>query len=205
MFELTPDPFVPIELAGDCEVLSEITFPASPSVAEASIDPGPKIPEASKPDFNDSAWPLVRLPAMNEIGDIDWQTSDGSLWARRKISIPAEWKNMGDASLVLGTMDDHDTTYFNGTKVGSVGKDNSQAWNTPRSYRIPAWMIQAGQENTIAIRLFDQYGGGGFGASGTPLSMRLELRKRPERASAYVPGFQTDKQMGDDPARYTRW
>ena len=56
-----------------------------------------------------------------------------------------------------------------------------------------------------AIRLFDQYGGGGFGASGTPLSMRLELRKRPERPSVYVPGFLTDKQMGDDPARYTRW
>ncbi len=205
LFELTPDPFVPIDLSGDWKVLSELTFPGAPSVAGANIDPGPKSLAPSKGEFDDSSWPLVRLPAMEQIGEIDWQATDGSLWARRKISIPPEWHGMGDATLVLGAMDDHDVTYFNGTKVGSTGKADPEAWCAPRSYRIPAWMIKPGTENTIAIRLFDQFGGGGFSAPGTPLSMRLELRKKRERPSVYVPGFLTDKEMGDDPARYTRW
>ena len=204
-FELTPDPFVAIELAGEWKVLLEHTFPPAASVAAANLDPGPKNLEPAKPGFDDMSWPVVRLPAMDQIGGIDWQATDGSLWARRKIFIPVEWKNMGDASLVLGAMDDHDTTYFNGTKVGSIGKVDPEAWSAPRSYRIPAWMIQPGSENTIAIRLFDQFSDGGFRAPSTPLSMRLELRKKLERPSVYVPGFLTDREMGDDPARYTRW
>lgn len=205
LFALKPDPFVPLDLVGEWKLLSETTFPPAPSVAEATIDPGPKSLDPAKPDFDDSKWSKIQLPAMNQIGDINWHTSDGSIWVRRKILIPADWRNQGDASLVLGSMDDHDNTYFNGIRVGSVGKANGEAWNTPRSYRIPEWLIQAGKENTVAIRLFDQYGGGGFGANGGPLSMRLELRRKPERASVYVPGFRTDKAMGDDPARYTRW
>ena len=205
LFELTPDLTAPIDLSGEWKVLSELTFPGAPSVAEANIDPGPRSIEPSKNEFDDSAWPIVRLPAMERIGDIDWQATDGSLWARRKISIPAEWRSIGDASLVLGAMDDHDVTYFNGTKVGSTGKSDPEAWCAPRSYRIPAWMIKPGEENTIAIRLFDQFSDGGFRAPSTPLSMRLELRKKLERPSIYVPGFLSDKETGDDPARYTRW
>ena len=204
-FKFTPDPTVPIDIAGEWKVLSELTFPGAPSVAESNIDPGPESIEPSKNDFNDSAWPVVRLPAMERIGDIDWQATDGSLWARRRIEIPAGWHGMGDASLVLGAMDDHDVTYFNGTKVGSTGKSDPEAWCAPRSYRIPAWMIKPGEENTIAIRLFDQFSDGGFRAPSTPLSMRLELRKKLERPSIYVPGFITEQEMGDDPARYTRW
>lgn len=204
-FKQTPDPFVAIELAGKWKVISENTLPPASSVSAPTIDPGPKTLAPALPDFDDSTWPSVSLPAMDRLGDIDLQLTDGSLWARRKITIPFDWQRMGDASLVLGTMDDHDTTYFNGTKVAATGSANPEAKNAPRSYRIPAWMIKPGAENTIAIRLFDQFGSGGFSAPATPLSMRLELRKKQERPSIYVLGFLTDKEMGDDPARYTRW
>ena len=205
LFELTSDPFVPLELAGNWKVLAEYTLPAAPSASQPTVDPGPKTLAPSKTEFDDAAWPTVRLPAMDKIGDIDWRTSNGSLWARRKIFIPADWKGHGDLNLVLGVMDDHDVTYFNGNPVGATGAENPQAWNTERNYRVPAGLVNAEAENTIAIRLFNQFGGGGFGAAGTPLAMRLELGHPPEQPSVYVPGFRTDKEMGDDPARYTRW
>lgn len=205
LFNLTRDPFVPVELAGEWKIFSENSMPPSPSPDQPSVDPGIKDLALSKTEFDDGAWKKVALPAMEVLGEINTTTIDGSFWVRRTITVPTEWKNKGDMDLVLGVMDDHDTTYFNGTKVGGVGVENKLAWSTPRTYRIPAWMVKPGEQNTIAIRLFDQYGGGGFGASGAPLSMRLELRKKQESASVYVPGFQTDRAMGDDPARYTRW
>jgi len=44
-----------------------------------------------------------------------------------------------------------------------------------------------------------------MGAAGAPLSIRLELVKPVEIPSFYQPGFRMDKELGDDPARYTRW
>ena len=204
-FDLKPNPFGPLELSGDWKVKQELALPSSASPSAPTKDPGSKDISLSKPEFDDLSWATVRLPAMNTLGPIDLEKIDGILWARRKIAVPAEWKGQGDLNLNLGPLDDHDITYFNGKKVGNMGAEDAKSWSKPRSYRIAAWMVKPGAENTIAVRLFDQFGGGGFGASGAPLSMNLELRKPVEEIGFYVPGFKTDKAMGDDPARYTRW
>jgi hypothetical protein len=66
-------------------------------------------------------------------------------------------------------------------------------------------MIRPGEMNTLAIRVFNQFGGGGFGAPKAPFSMRLELAKPVDAGGLYVPGFRHDRDYGDDPARYVRW
>lgn len=205
LFDLKPNLFGPVEIAGNWKVKMELPMKPSASEAAPSVDPGPSDLSISRPEFNDSTWAAVKIPVMNKLGPIDLETVDGVLWARKKIVIPAEWQGMGDFNLNLGPIDDHDITYFNGNKVGTIGKDDPKAGTKPRTYRIAGWMAKFGAENTIAVRVFDQHGGGGFGASGAPLSMNLELRKTVEAAGYYVPGFLMDKASGDDPARYTRW
>jgi len=204
-FDLKINTFLPIDLAGQWKVLLETSMPASEDMNKPSLDGTPLDLAKTKADYNDSSWDSIRLPAMNKLGTIDLEKIDGSLWLRRKITIPAAWKGMGNLRLVLPTLDDHDLTFLNGVKIGGVGKENTTAWNTPRIYSIPAYVVKPGQDNVIAIRLFDQFGGGGMGGGDTPLTVRIELVKNPEISSFYLPGFSMDRQDGDDPARYTRW
>ncbi|MEO8614740.1 MAG: hypothetical protein ABI600_06335 [Luteolibacter sp.] len=204
-FELKPNPYLPLDLTGIWKVLLEKSMPSSASADFPNIDTVPVDRDKASLSFDDSAWQSVSLPAMNKIGSIDMEKIDGSIWLRHKVTIPAEWKGKGDLMIHLGTLDDHDITFFNGIKIGGIGKEDPQAWSKIRSYRIRDYVAEPGQENIIAIRLFDRFGGGGMGASGTPLSIRLELAKPAEIPSYYQPGFRMDKEMGDDPARYTRW
>ena len=204
-FELKPNPYLPIDLVGPWKLLLENSMPPSASVESANVDSIPVDRNKATLSFDDSTWETARLPAMNTIGPIDFEKIDGSIWLRRKVTIPADWQGHGDLMIHLGSLDDHDTTFFNGIKIGGIGKDDAQSWSKVRSYRIRDYVAKPGQENVIAIRLFDQYGGGGMGASGAPLSIRLELAKPVEIPSYYQPGFRMDKELGDDPARYTRW
>ena len=57
----------------------------------------------------------------------------------------------------LGTIDDGDQTYINGVQVG----DTPNAHSEEREYTVSAEVLRAGM-NTIAIRVFDGAGGGGF-------------------------------------------
>src|SRR5690606_1634814 len=61
-------------------------------------------------------------------------------------------------------------TYLNGQIVGQTGDDTPNAWSTPRQYGVPAGLLKPGR-NTIAVRVFDRYGGGGF--TGAPGSLTL--------------------------------
>jgi hypothetical protein len=52
-----------------------------------------------------------------------------------------------------------------------MGKENPDAWQTARSYSLKPEQVRAGKA-CIAIRVFDWFGGGGFGAE-KPEAMRL--------------------------------
>lgn len=204
-FDLKPSPFLPIELAGEWKVLLEKSIPPSASPESPSVDTVPIDREKASIAFDDSAWETTQLPMMNKIGPIDLEAIDASLWLRYKVTVPAEWQGRGDLKITLGSLDDHDVTFFNGIKIGGIGKEDALSWSRVRSYRIRDYVAKPGQENIIAIRLFDQFGGGGMGAGSAPLSIRLELATPAETPSYYEPGFRFDREMGDDPARYTRW
>ncbi|MFO1524132.1 MAG: hypothetical protein U1G05_19320 [Kiritimatiellia bacterium] len=96
---------------------------------------------------------------------------DGIAWFRKSFDAPADWAGK-DLVLSLGPIDDMDTTFVNGVKVGA--KD---VWNQDRVYRIPG-NLQAGR-NVIAIRVLDTAGAGGI--NGQPAQMHVGPRARPRR------------------------
>ncbi len=112
----------------------------------------------ARPDYAAAGWKRMSLPQFWEAAGLD---VDGVIWFRRELEVPAAWAGK-DLTLKLGAIDDADTTYFNGERVGSTGADTPNSWMVPRSYRVPGTLVRAGR-NTVAVRVYDRVGGGGFG------------------------------------------
>lgn len=207
-FQLKTDIFRPLDLTGTWLAKEEVRLPSAASPTQGSIDPGN---EGFKLGWHDAAhpttdWSPISLPDMLREGSlVDWEKANGAVWFRRTITLPADWRGRGDLRLYLGNLDDYDVTFFNGVRVGGTGKDKADSWNIPRIYKVPAWVIKPGQPNVIAVRIFNQFGGGGFGAPKAEFALRLELAKPVDSGGLYVPGFRHDREFGDDPARYVRW
>lgn len=107
------------------------------------------------PEFDDSGWEVMNLPAMFETVTGDF---DGAVWFRKTVELPAEMAGR-DLSLLLGPIDDMDRTYFNGELVGST--EVSGFYQVPREYSVPGRLVNEGV-NTIAVRVIDNQGGGGI-------------------------------------------
>jgi sialate O-acetylesterase len=91
---------------------------------------------------------------------------DGVVWFRKTINIAAADAGK-PAEISLGTIDDNDDTYINGSKVGST-----KGYNIDRKYKIPAGVLKEGT-NLIAVRVEDTGGGGGM--YGNPADMKLTI------------------------------
>ena len=121
-----------------------------------------------KPDFDHSDWQPIAV-------GMPWESAlqieyNGWAWYRRSLVISErEYKKAtqkyGSMILSLGMIDDADETYFNGVKIGTTGKlppDTASAWDTHRQYLVPAALIRWDEPNVIAVRVFDDTGGGGL-------------------------------------------
>ena len=131
------------------------------------------------PATDTTDWDEMPLPgAWQERGMI----FSGVFWFRREVEIPAAWAGK-DLTLSIGACDKSDVTYFNNVEMGGLSIDErSDAWCIPRTYTIPAALVQSGK-NTIAVRVFSNiYHGGMTGpasqmhigpvdASGAPISL----------------------------------
>ena len=122
-------------------------------------------------EFNDADWKMVSMPATVE--GIEGREVDGAFWFRCTVNVAAVDAGRA-ATLDLGAIDDADVTYVNGTVVGSTSLDVPNHWMLARSYAVPSGVLHAGA-NTIAVRVFDSGGGGGFSSS----SLRLSLAGGP--------------------------
>lgn len=109
----------------------------------------------SRTDTNDSGWKTMRLPQNWEDANVGMDDFDGIVWFRTTFELPNSW-NGQDLVLNLGAIDDADTTWVNGHEVGGMA-----LWNQKRKYRVPSEHVKAGR-NVIAIRVFDNQGGGGI-------------------------------------------
>jgi sialate O-acetylesterase len=118
------------------------------------------------PSRDADGWRKMRLPQL-------WETAgmnlDGVIWFRREVEVPAAWAGR-DLSLSLGPIDDFDTTYFNGERVGATGGETPEAYRFPRRYKVPGALVRAGR-SVIAVRVYDRMGGGGFGGAAGSMSL----------------------------------
>lgn len=79
----------------------------------------------------------------------------GYSWYRCLVQVPADWKD-AELMLFVEALDDARATYVNGTTVGATGTFPPQfrsGLGEKGRYSIPGDLIQAGQFNTIAIRV----------------------------------------------------
>lgn len=105
------------------------------------------------PGFNTVAWEEMRVPG--EWGTTPLSLIDGHVWFKYDLNLTCTEAGR-PATLSLGTIDDADITWVNGTKVG-----NASGWDTPRIYSIPPGILKEGSNN-ITVRVTDNGGSGGM-------------------------------------------
>jgi len=106
-------------------------------------------------------WSKMDLPQQIETAGL---LIDGAVWFRKVVELPESWSGK-DLVLNLPPIDDHDVTYFNGTKIGSTGRETPNSYMVPRKYVAPGSLVHSGR-NVIAVRVFDSAGEGGFNRGG---------------------------------------
>ncbi|HKU78143.1 MAG TPA: sialate O-acetylesterase [Pyrinomonadaceae bacterium] len=106
-------------------------------------------------------WSRMDLPQQFETAGM---LIDGAVWFRKVLELPESWAGK-DLVLNLTPIDDQDVTYFNGKKVGAIGRETPNSYMVPRKYVVPGSLVQGGR-NVIAVRVFDSAGEGGFSRGG---------------------------------------
>lgn len=123
----------------------------------------------AKRDHDESDWNPIDLPAM-------WQSlgmlHNGAVWFRKHVKPPADW--MGEPlTLCLGPIDDFDVVYFNNHEIGRTGSETPNFWSVPRKYVVPARFVRP-DDNVIAVRVFDQWGQGGFAGPASVMQLNCD-------------------------------
>ncbi|HZY81529.1 MAG TPA: beta galactosidase jelly roll domain-containing protein [Cyclobacteriaceae bacterium] len=135
-------------------------------------------PAWSKPDFDDSKWESIAVPASWE--DQGFRDYDGFAWYRKTFTLPKDFP-ANEMVLLLGRIDDMDEAFLNGTMIGSTGNmdrkwANNDEHNSSRTYFIPEGLLKPGATNTIAVRVYDQESRGGIYDGPVTIIKRSEYR-----------------------------
>lgn len=119
-------------------------------------------PKWKDPDLKLDGWETVQLPAWwNDHSNYNDEHCYG--WYRRTIEIPQEYRGK-TLVLNLGRIDDCDETYFNGHRIGAMGRMPPRyrsAWESVRMYRVPEELVKE-DKNVVAVRVYNGEGQGGM-------------------------------------------
>ena len=121
-----------------------------------------------EPDFDDRAWKSINVPTY-------WETQgyrgyDGFGWYRVRFRVP-ETITSERLILLTGKIDDYDEVYLNGERVGRTGDlsglqgrnfSYSDTYQQLRAYTLAPNVLRTGQENVLAIRVYDGFLHGGL-------------------------------------------
>jgi beta-galactosidase len=191
-----------VSLAGTWQARMTLQRDPSPGPDRAHADPG--ISEAARSLVAaevsaETGLRPVDLPVMfGELG-----VFDGEVVFRRTFEAPAALVGE-ELELTLGRVDDFDEVFVNGTSVGRTDDSTAKHWEHFRRYRVPAGVVRAGR-NVIAVRVWDRFGGGGFGGNAEDLAIQLPGADAVDPAGLYHPDYRSDWELGDDPYRVFRW
>ncbi|MEE2680873.1 MAG: sialate O-acetylesterase [Planctomycetota bacterium] len=109
-----------------------------------------------KSNLDEREWREMELPGEWERSVEELRDFDGTVWFRKEITIPPEWRDREDVVLNLGGVDDSDQTYFNGTLIGC-----STDWvNRNRRYPVPNELLT--EEAVVTVCALDPHGAGGL-------------------------------------------
>ncbi len=119
-------------------------------------------------------WEPTPIPSVRGTGDDRLHDRVGVFWYRTEFSISPQWagKNL---TLLIGAVDDFDTTYVNGKEVGSKGPETPHHWEVPRRYVVPARLLHADRPNVLLVKVTNGAYDGGIGgpvAIGTSAALR---------------------------------
>lgn len=106
---------------------------------------------------NTSEWTTETVDATS---DRVFRHLEGAVWFRKTVDLPEALQGK-ELTLNLGRIDDFDTTWVNGEHVGETRTPSEAPWRVERHYTIPA-ALTGGDSLTIAVRVFDRFGIGGF-------------------------------------------
>ncbi len=147
---------------------------------------------------DDQAWSTIELPQP-------WQrsglTCEGAVWFRHSVTIPAAWKNR-ELELSLGPIDHVEVVYLDGERIGGVDPEIADPRILPRYYRIPATATKA-TTLSIAIRVFNRGGLGGFTGSADQMWLRPLLESENEKPARVVKAKAATKAKATTKAKKT--
>jgi sialate O-acetylesterase len=105
------------------------------------------------PALDAGTWKTMTLPTLWE--DAGEPDLNGVVWFRKTFELSASAAATA-AELQLGMVDDIDTTWVNGVKVGATF-----GYNVVRKYGLPPGVLKPGH-NVVVVRVLDTGGGGGI-------------------------------------------
>lgn len=137
--------------------------------------------EYKNPDYDDSNWDKILVPAMWE--SQGYSEHDGFAWYRTTVVIPEDLSEK-QIILMLGKIDDFDVCYVNGVMIGATGdiehyrkyRQFNDEYRQLRGYFLSPSVINYGEENVIAIRVFDGYKDGGIYAGPIGITQQDEYQ-----------------------------
>ncbi|MRX65384.1 sialate O-acetylesterase [Maribacter luteus] len=150
-----------------------VRFIASQEKAQKSFYEAKRIMEDSKDEQyflprKTSEFKTCKMPLRWDRSEL--KNIDGVVWFYTSIDLPGTAvPNIG--ILNLGPIDQKDMVWINGKSVGG-----SETYMEERSYKIPKGILQEGN-NTIAVRLDDNGGNGGFAGKAEDLFLQLDNKK----------------------------
>lgn len=144
----------------------------------------------ARPDWDDSAWQQVFVPSYwDSYGHKEY---DGIGWYRTRFRLPQNLENE-KLILFLGRIDDVDQVYLNGKLLGKTGPWPNQPiyrgfyddyYLQERAYFIPASLLLPGQDNVLALRVFDAMVHGGIWDGPVGLATRQQYMSWQKRRSS---------------------
>lgn len=122
--------------------------------------------EPWKPEDSGSWIDVPGLRNWKTWGVPDLAAHDGMVWYRRSFRL-TPGQAAGPATLSLGAIDEVDETWVNGRAIR-----NTFGWGTPRTYRLPAGTLRAG-DNVVVVNVLSTWDAGGM--TGPPDALALKF------------------------------
>ncbi len=148
-------------------------------------------------DYEDSSWQQVFVPGIWD-GYDGRKDYDGVGWYRTRFRLP---ENLRKEKLILalGKIDDVEEVYLNGKLVGKTGtwfarrgepEIHGDEYNKQRAYFISPEMLLPGEENVLAVRVYDAMLHGGIWDGPIGLVTRKQYLRWSEQRSPFGEIFQ---------------